>query len=46
MHITAALTPLVTFVAEIEGTSGGDPVAGRTPILPLYGERSARAMYS
>lgn len=38
MHITAALTPLVTFVAEIEGTSGGDPVAGRTPILPLYGE--------
>jgi F-type H+-transporting ATPase subunit b len=38
VHITAALTPLVTFVAEIEGTSGGDPVAGRTPILPLYGE--------
>ncbi|HRC42300.1 F0F1 ATP synthase subunit B [Nostocoides sp.] len=22
----------------MEGTSGGDPVAGRTPILPLYGE--------
>ncbi|CCH72384.1 F0F1 ATP synthase subunit B [Nostocoides australiense] len=37
MHLTG-LAPLVTFVAETEGTAGGDPVAGRTPILPLWGE--------
>lgn len=37
MHLTG-LAPLVTFVAETEGTPGADAVAGRTPILPLWGE--------
>ena len=35
MHFTG-LAPLVSLVAE--GEAGGDPVAGRTPILPLWGE--------
>ena len=35
MHFTG-LAPLVSLVAE--GEAGGDPVAGRTPILPLWGD--------
>lgn len=36
VHGIAALTTFAT--VESEGTPGGDPVAGRMPVLPLWGE--------